>query len=80
MTSSDTRKKVVEIVALVLERPVGLDEAVTRDNEPLWDSLRHIDILFAIESEFGVRFDERTAAEIQDVPQLVEAIKSARAE
>jgi acyl carrier protein len=46
-----------EIVASILELdPTGLSDSSNAQNTPRWDSLRHIEVIFAVESAFQVRF------------------------
>ena len=46
-----------EIVASILEiDPSQLSDASNAQNTPRWDSLRHIEVIFAVESAFQVRF------------------------
>lgn len=47
--------------------PATLSEDSTTHNTPRWDSLRHIEILFAMESVFHVRF---TMPEISPLRKL----------
>lgn len=52
----------------VLDQPdLELTRATTANDVEGWDSLSHIQILVALEREFGVRF---TAAEIADLKDL----------
>lgn len=44
-----------------------LGETSNSQNTPLWDSLRHIEVIFAVESAYHVRF---TMAEITSLKNL----------
>jgi acyl carrier protein len=46
-----------------------LDTTTIRDI-PGWDSLAHINLMFAIESVFGMRFVGNELAEIKDIGEL----------
>ena len=49
--------KLTQIVASILEiDPAALSDASNAQNTPRWDSLRHIEVIFAVESAFQVRF------------------------
>lgn len=49
--------KLNNIVASILEMdPAELTDASNAQNTPHWDSLRHIEVIFAVESAFQVRF------------------------
>lgn len=44
---------------------------ILREKEPRWDSLRHVNLIFAIEDEFGVSLTE---AEMTAIDSLAKAI------
>ena len=45
---------------------------------PDWDSLRHIELLVAVEQEFRVRFNTGEVAGLKNVGEMVELIASKR--
>jgi acyl carrier protein len=56
------------LVGKVLDvEPAGLNDESNAQNTPKWDSLRHIEVLFAIENAFHVRF---TMPEISGLRKL----------
>ena len=60
--------KLNNIVGSVLGvEPMQLTDASNSQNTPKWDSLRHIEVLFAIENAFHVRF---TMPEISGLRKL----------
>lgn len=60
--------KLKQIVANILEiDPSLLSDASNAQNTPRWDSLRHIEVIFASESAFHVRF---TMPEITSLKNL----------
>jgi acyl carrier protein len=66
---------VAEIVSLTLGRPVAPGEPLTRDDEPKWDSLKHIEIIFAVEGAFGVAFSPEEIGEVRSVADLVAKVR-----
>lgn len=48
-----------------------------REKTPGWSSLMHIEIFFALEEEFGVRFDDDSMAFSESRDDLVETVISA---
>jgi acyl carrier protein len=67
---------IAEVLSLVLQRPVEPGEALTRADEPKWDSLRHLEIVIAVEEAFGVAFtaDEIAATHgVADLRRKIEA-------
>lgn len=60
--------KLNQIVANILEIDASLLSDVSNaQNTPRWDSLRHIEVIFAVESAFHVRF---TMPEITSLKNL----------
>ena len=61
---------IAEILTLALERPVAPGEAPTRDDEPRWDSLKHLEIIFAVEGAYGVSFSPEEIADVAGAADL----------
>jgi acyl carrier protein len=62
------KMQLYELVGKVLGvDPSSLNEESNAQNTPKWDSLRHIEVLFAMESAFHVRF---TMPEISGLRKL----------
>ena len=56
-TSEPLDKEVRRVVAAVLKMPCDTPD-FERAQQPAWDSLKHIEIVFALEDRFGVEFAE----------------------
>jgi len=48
--------------------PGDIDEASSPDTIEAWDSLRHMQMVLALEQEFGVEFDDARIVEMQSYP------------
>lgn len=59
-----------EILTVILERPVAVGENLRREDEAKWDSLKHLEIVFAVEAAYGVSFSTEEIAEVADVAAL----------
>ncbi len=58
--------------------PAQLSEESNSQNTPKWDSLRHIEVVFAMENAFHVRFTMPEIASLRklgDIRKLLEAKK-----
>ena len=66
----DIESRVIEIVAQALKHPVTRD--TTRESTAAWDSLKHIELVFAIEDELQIRFDENELEALDSVQAFVE--------
>jgi acyl carrier protein len=56
--------------------PATLDEDSNAQNTPKWDSLRHIEVVFAMENAFHIRFTMPEIASLRklgDIRKLLEA-------
>jgi acyl carrier protein len=56
--------------------PAGLTEESNAQNTPKWDSLRHIEVVFAMENAFHIRFTMPEIASLRklgDIRKLLEA-------
>jgi acyl carrier protein len=62
--------ELAEILSLALGRPVAAGEELARADEPKWDSLKHLEIVFAIEGAYGVSFSVEEIAEVASVQDL----------
>lgn len=60
-----------------------LDAEVNAESSPLtiasWDSVRHIDLIVALESEYGVRFRPAEIDEAKSIGQIAGLVASKRA-
>jgi len=73
--------KFYEIVSKIL----GVDPAILNDesnatNVPQWDSLRHIEVIFAIESAYQVRFTMPEIAGLRNIGDMRRILESKNVE
>lgn len=69
MDPREIESSVLSVVEAVLKCPVGPD--TSRMNTPGWDSLKHIEIIFAVEEELGIEFGEQEMAKLDSVARIV---------
>jgi acyl carrier protein len=64
-------ERLVEVFRDVFDDPdLLIDASTTAEDIDGWDSLQHINLLFAVEQEFGVAFSGDEGAALADVGQL----------
>jgi acyl carrier protein len=57
--------KLRQVMASVLKVPVGaIGPDASMDNVPTWDSLQHMNLVLALEEEFGVSIPDEDAANV----------------
>ncbi len=75
MTRSQIQAAVVELLSITVGRPIAPSESVTRDSEPRWDSLKHVQLILLLEEHFGVQFSEAEIPALGNSDEIVDAIE-----
>ena len=66
-----TVERLDEVIREVFDDPgMVLTDATTAREVPGWDSLAHVNLMFSIESEFGIAFSSSELSTLQDVGEL----------
>lgn len=75
VSRAEIMDRVTSIVSDVLSVPdlKLADETTARDVQG-WDSLTHVQIIIAVETEYGFRFSFSEASQLENVGQFVDAI------
>ena len=55
---------------------ITVNEDTTADDIEEWDSLEHINLISAVEDEFGIRFKMGEVSSMKNVGEMVEIIKT----
>ena len=63
---------VLAVLTGILKCDVSLDSI--RENVDQWDSLKHIEVIFALEDELDMQFPEEEMAELNSVIRIVERV------
>ena len=69
-TADEIEKAVREVLSAVLEREGPAGEAITRETDPTWDSLKHVQILYGVEDALDIEFDESEMAKLDSLEKL----------
>lgn len=67
-------EKVLEILKRVLELE-NIDGACSQDTCENWDSLRHLNLVVELESEFSTEFEPEEIAAMKSVKDIVDMLK-----
>jgi acyl carrier protein len=68
---NDVNERMTTVFQMVLGNPsVRLEDTTTAADIDGWDSVAHINLMFALESEFGIRFAGNEFARFTDVGEL----------
>ena len=55
---------------------IEVDDLTTADDIAAWDSLEHINLIAAVEKEFGIKFRMGEVSTMKDVGEMVQIIMS----
>jgi len=70
------KERVVEIVSQVMNVPIEqLDEDSSPDTIENWDSLKHMNLILALEEKFAVAFSDDEVIEMLSVRRIVEILE-----
>lgn len=72
MTRSELESTVRRILETALARPIDSAEEVSQHTEDVWDSVKHIEILFMLEEELGIRFAESELAHLNSMRGIID--------
>jgi acyl carrier protein len=75
MTRVEIQAAVAELLSVSLGRQVAQTESVTRDSDPKWDSLKHVQLILMLEEHFGVQFSEEEMGALRSSDEIVQAIE-----
>ncbi len=72
----DVQGKVMQVVVNIFQvSPEKISTKTTSDDVEKWDSLNHINMILALEQEFGIRYDEEQVVSMLSVEEIIEATK-----
>lgn len=74
-----TREKIYDKLNRVFQdvfdnETLELEDNTTADDIEDWDSLTHIDLVVAVEKEFGIKFSMGEVRKLQNVGEMVDII------
>lgn len=76
MDKADIIKRLNEVFQDVFDdEDIVVDEETTADDIEDWDSIEHINLISAVESEFGIRFTMGEVSGMKDVGEMISIIE-----
>ena len=64
-----------ELLVMILKLPEPESTELVRSSVPQWDSLKHMEVVFALEDRYGVRFDESEFAALNSPTAIAKALR-----
>ena len=72
----DIQEKVIQVLINIFQvSPDKISTETTSDNVENWDSMNHINMILALEQEFGIRYDEEQVVSMLSVGEIIDATK-----
>ena len=72
----DVQEKVIQVLVNILQvSPDKISTKTTSDDIEKWDSLNHINMIQALEQEFGIRYDQEQMVSMLSVEEIIEVTK-----
>ena len=70
------QEKVIQVLVNILQvSPDKISTKTTSDDIEKWDSLNHINMIQALEQEFGIRYDQEQMVSMLSVEEIIEVTK-----
>ncbi len=74
---SDIENRTRTVMTKVLQTPAQeIAAEASRKNLAAWDSLAHMNLMLALEEEFGVEFSDQEIADCDNLPLLLDTLRS----
>jgi acyl carrier protein len=74
MNRNQIEQIVTTVLSTILQRQFETGAEITRKNTPNWDSLKHMEIMFALEDELNIEFSEEALAELDSADKIIDAV------
>ena len=69
-------ERLFKVISQVLNVPLGeINVESSPDTIESWDSLKHMNLVLAIEQEFNIQFKEEQIIDMLNVPLIIEFLK-----
>lgn len=68
-------EKVKNILEVLFEHKITDPDDVTTDNEELWDSLKHLELIAMLEEEFEIKIPQKDIPELSSMGIIISKIK-----
>jgi acyl carrier protein len=76
--SISVEERVTQIISNIMNIPITkISVDSSSESVEQWESMKHIQLILALEEEFDVQFDDEQIAELQSVSLIVAAIEKA---
>lgn len=75
MSPNEITPRIERVFARVFGARAPFSARLSRLDEPLWTSMKHVEFLVGLEQEFDIRFDGADATDMTSIPVVVERVQ-----
>lgn len=68
--------QVAQILSLLLGQDFTSEDDVSMENQELWDSMKHIEIITTLEEELNISFNIEDIPKLTSMKKIIEAIEN----
>lgn len=68
-------EQVAKILSVLFDKEISVGDDISMQNEELWDSMKHIEIITTLEEELGISFKIEDIPKLTSMKKIVEAIE-----
>ena len=69
------REDLLEVFSIVFNKTFKENEVISKQTEENWDSLKHIELIMAIEEQFEITFNPEEIPELDEFHKFLEKIE-----
>ena len=76
LSLSEIQQELKQVLVNIFQASAGtISTKTTSDDVEKWDSMNHINMILALEQEFGIRYDEEQVVSMLSVGEIIDATK-----
>lgn len=68
-------KKIANVLSVLLGQEINPGDNVSMENQELWDSMKHIEIITTLEEELEISFNVEDIPKLISMEKIIQAVK-----
>ena len=69
------KNELLEIFSIIFNKTFKENEIISKQTEENWESLKHIELIMAIEDQFDITFSPKEIAELDSFDKILKKIE-----
>ena len=75
MTTQEVAQRIESVFSRTFGKRTPFSPQMSRQNEPKWTSMKHVEFIIGLEQEFGLRFDGADATDMTSIDIVIERVR-----